>query len=252
MPFSRWKITVPTWDSHWIKGSVKDGLLTCHWHQARFDLRSGCTFDLWADDVARHQTWLEDGEVYVAPEPANVLGEAEHRQRLIRGLEQNVGLVQAKSILALLDGGASLRSIVGEVARFASTNLTGITEGLTRLGCVARIFDYLSRRTAYKALYYAIRQIGEETSRATPRRPRQALADNAHGLATLKQWMGQWVQTRHRDGAERTVLTGLEQLSKDDVADLVFGGATERPVRQRWPPGRRLQQGLRTDGTAGR
>ena len=99
---------------------------------------------------------------------------------------------------------------------------------MTRLGCVARIFDYLSRRTAYKALYYAIRQIGEETSRATPRRPRQALADNAHGLATLKQWMGQWVQTRHRDGAERTVLTGLEQLSKDDVADLVFGGATER------------------------
>ena len=210
------------------KGSVKDGMLTCHWHQARFDLRSGCTFDLWADDVARHQTWLEDGEVYVAPEPAHVLGEAEHRQRLIRGLEQNVGLVQAKSILALLEGGASLQSIVGEVARFASANLTVITEGLTRLGCVARIFDYLSRRTAYKALYYAIRQIGEETSRSTPRRPRQALADNAHGLATLKQWMRQWVQTRHRDGAERTVLTGLEQLSKDDVADLVFGGATER------------------------
>jgi len=210
------------------KGSVKDGMLTCHWHQARFDLRSGCTFDLWADDVARHQAWLEAGEVYVAPEPAHPLGEADHRQRLIRGLEQNIGLIQAKSILALLEAGVSLQSIVREVVRFASANLTGISEGMIRLGCVARVFDYLSRRTRYKALYYAIRQIGEETSQSTPRRPRQALSDTSHGLATLKQWMRQWVQTRHRDGAERTVLTALEQLPGEDVADLVFGGATER------------------------
>jgi nitrite reductase/ring-hydroxylating ferredoxin subunit len=27
-------------------GSVEDGILTCHWHHARFDLASGCTFDL--------------------------------------------------------------------------------------------------------------------------------------------------------------------------------------------------------------
>ena len=33
------------------RGSVDDGILTCHWHHARFDLASGCTFDLWADDV---------------------------------------------------------------------------------------------------------------------------------------------------------------------------------------------------------
>ena len=34
------------------KGSVKDGILTCHWHHARFDLASGGAFDLFADDVA--------------------------------------------------------------------------------------------------------------------------------------------------------------------------------------------------------
>jgi nitrite reductase/ring-hydroxylating ferredoxin subunit len=32
------------------RGTVKDGILTCHWHEARFDLASGRTFDLWADD----------------------------------------------------------------------------------------------------------------------------------------------------------------------------------------------------------
>ena len=33
------------------KGSVHDGILTCYWHYARFDLETGGTFDLWADDV---------------------------------------------------------------------------------------------------------------------------------------------------------------------------------------------------------
>src|SRR5258705_7965930 len=31
------------------RGSVEDGILTCHWHHARFDLESACTFDLLAD-----------------------------------------------------------------------------------------------------------------------------------------------------------------------------------------------------------
>ena len=33
------------------RGTVNDGILTCHWHHARFDLASGGTFDQWADDV---------------------------------------------------------------------------------------------------------------------------------------------------------------------------------------------------------
>jgi nitrite reductase/ring-hydroxylating ferredoxin subunit len=27
------------------RGSVEDGILTCHWHHARFDLESGCPGD---------------------------------------------------------------------------------------------------------------------------------------------------------------------------------------------------------------
>ncbi|HYL50402.1 MAG TPA: Rieske (2Fe-2S) protein, partial [Acidimicrobiia bacterium] len=30
------------------QGTVESGLVTCHWHHARFDLVSGCTLDLWA------------------------------------------------------------------------------------------------------------------------------------------------------------------------------------------------------------
>ena len=30
------------------RGSVENGILTCHWHHARFDLATGGTFDPWA------------------------------------------------------------------------------------------------------------------------------------------------------------------------------------------------------------
>ena len=50
------------------KGSIRDGILTCHWHHARFDLASGCTFDLWADDVPTAEVRIEGGEVWVAAE----------------------------------------------------------------------------------------------------------------------------------------------------------------------------------------
>ena len=49
------------------RGSVEDGTLTCHWHHARFDLASGCTFDLWADDVPTCLAEVRDGDVWVRP-----------------------------------------------------------------------------------------------------------------------------------------------------------------------------------------
>jgi nitrite reductase/ring-hydroxylating ferredoxin subunit len=33
------------------QGTVESGLVTCHWHHARFDLVTGCTLDPFADDA---------------------------------------------------------------------------------------------------------------------------------------------------------------------------------------------------------
>src|SRR5580765_3652824 len=51
------------------RATVQDGLLTCHWHHARFDLASGCTFDLWADDVRHFDVTIEGEDVLVADVP---------------------------------------------------------------------------------------------------------------------------------------------------------------------------------------
>ena len=47
------------------RGSVCDGILTCHWHHARFDLTSGGSFDLWADDVPAYAVEVRAGEIWV-------------------------------------------------------------------------------------------------------------------------------------------------------------------------------------------
>src|SRR5215218_730974 len=68
------------------QGTVESGLLTCHWHHARFDLVSGCTLDPWADDAQGFDVHLDDGKVVVTPRP---MGDplTTHARRLRDGLE---------------------------------------------------------------------------------------------------------------------------------------------------------------------
>src|SRR5438309_8818246 len=82
------------------RGSVADGILTCHWHHARFDLASGGTFDLWADDVPTAATEVrEDGTVWVCRRTQYADGAAHWRNRLREGLQHDIGLVLAKAVL---------------------------------------------------------------------------------------------------------------------------------------------------------
>jgi nitrite reductase/ring-hydroxylating ferredoxin subunit len=60
------------------RGSVEDGILTCHWHHARFDLESGCTYDLWADDAPICPVEVRNGEVWVK----TTFGHADPRSRV--------------------------------------------------------------------------------------------------------------------------------------------------------------------------
>ena len=99
------------------RGSVEDGILTCHWHHARFELASGCTFDLWADDVPTCPVEIRaGGEIWVKP----VFGYAdpgEHwRQRLDDGLCHNLSLVIAKAVHGQLAAGGRPADVVRQTA----------------------------------------------------------------------------------------------------------------------------------------
>src|SRR3954471_14804500 len=81
------------------RGGRSDGILTCHWHHARFDLESGGTFDPWADDVQTYPTVVEDEIVYVDPVSRNDDWQSRWKARLRDGMEQNLNLLVVKAVL---------------------------------------------------------------------------------------------------------------------------------------------------------
>ena len=86
------------------RGTVEQGMVTCHWHHARFDLVSGCTLDPFADDVRAYPVTIEGDRVLI--EPGDGGESVEHLEaRLIEGLEQGLTLVTAKAVLGLLQAG---------------------------------------------------------------------------------------------------------------------------------------------------
>ena len=211
------------------RGSVQDGILTCHWHHARFDLCSGCAFDLWADDVPAYDVEVRDGVVYVDTLPHRQDERAHAFHRLREGLEQDISLIQAKCILILLKARTDYRQIVRQLALFGVERRDDWASGMTILTAMANLVPDLEQETAYLALYQGSRHVAVDCAGQAPRRALAALDTGELSLATLKRWLHYWTMVRHRDGAERTVLTAIASgASPVDLADLIFSAVTDR------------------------
>ncbi len=211
------------------RGTVQDGILTCHWHHARFDLCSGCTFDPFADDVPAFQVEVRDGEVFVATSPSREPQRHYYFHRLREGMAQNISLIQAKSLLGLRQTGASYQEIISEVALYGVRNRNGWGPGLTLLTTVANVLPHLDEDTRYLALYQATRQVAADCAGQAPRRPLKPMGGAEIPFATLKRWLRYWTEVRHREGAEITLLTAIHHgASPDELADLLFSAACDR------------------------
>ena len=127
------------------RGSVEDGILTCHWHHARFDLASGCTFDLWADDVPTAAVELRDGVVWVCPQTRYGDGHARWRNRLREGLEQNIGLVLAKAVLGLIGEGVDYRALVRDAVLFGGSEPRWLEHRTHHSHCTCQAHSLLTR-----------------------------------------------------------------------------------------------------------
>ena len=135
--------------------TVKDGILICHWHHARFDLASGGTFDQFADDVRAYPVRLQDGEVWVdlTPRPAPQQ-RAHQRERLRDGLERDIPLVMAKSILTLMDSGPEPAVEPFRVGLEHGTRYreAGWGMGLTILTCMLNLLPHVAAEDRPRAL----------------------------------------------------------------------------------------------------
>jgi nitrite reductase/ring-hydroxylating ferredoxin subunit len=215
------------------RGSVEDGILTCHWHHARFDLVSGGTFDLWADDVPTALVDLrDDGSVWVCPRTRYADGDAHWRNRLREGLQHDIGLVLAKAVLGLGGGRTDHRALVRDAVLFGVRNRDGWGVGLTIATSLGNLVPTLPEEERYLALFHGLRRIASDCDGVPPRRNREPLAGSdacPRQVPLLGRWLRHWTGVRHRDGAERTLLTAIAGgASPSELASLLLTAVTDR------------------------
>jgi nitrite reductase/ring-hydroxylating ferredoxin subunit len=210
------------------RGSVEDRILTCHWHHARFDLESGCTFDLWADDVPIFPVELSNGQIWVKTTLGHADPATHWRQQLADGLAHDLGLVIAKAVHGQLAADVPAADVVRQVALFGAQNRDRWGVGLTILTALANLLPMLPKEEAYLALFHGARRVAADCDGEAPRRERAPLGSRPDP-ATLKRWLRRWTSVRHREAAERTLLTAIAAgLTPAVLADTLLAAATER------------------------
>src|ERR1043166_612462 len=92
------------------RGTVKDGILTCHWHHARFDLIGGGTFDQWAGDVRSFPVQIRNGnEIWVSL--SSFIDPNSYNETLLQNaLKQNISLMIAKAVIAMSEQGGRYKN----------------------------------------------------------------------------------------------------------------------------------------------
>jgi len=210
------------------RGTVKDGILTCHWHHARFDLASGGTFDQFAGDVRAFPVEVRDGEVWVdlgaVPDPR-----AYQQARLRDGLERNIPLVLAKAVIALLDAGddpvVPFRVGVEFGTRYRRA---GWGPGLTILACMMNLVPALAGADRARALYHGLSAVARDSDGQAPRFGIRPLPTLSADPAAFKRWLRQFVEVRDAEGAERCVVSAVRAgCDHREMADMLFAAATD-------------------------
>src|SRR5213596_1904980 len=150
------------------RGSVADGILTCHWHHARFDLCTGGTFDQWADNLRRFPVEVDGDDIYVDVAPPTD-ARAHQRARLRDGLERDLPLVLAKNAIALAYGDptgveAFRAGLEFGVARRGG----GWFRGLTTLTCFMNLVPRLDAAEQPVALYHGAADVAGDSADGPP------------------------------------------------------------------------------------
>ena len=210
------------------KGSVEDGILSCHWHHARFDLASGGAFDLWADDIESFPVEVRDGEIYVDMRPqANT---TEHQcNRLRDGLQHNLSLVVAKAVINLLNQGVAPAEPFRIGLEFG-TRYRGMDwgRGLTTHGCTMNLIPWLDETDRSLALFHGLADVASDTAGMSPRFNPRPLPNDETDIPTLKAWFRQFVEVRDAQAGERAIVSALRAGADDkQIADTLFTAATD-------------------------
>ncbi|MBI1924798.1 Rieske (2Fe-2S) protein [Candidatus Poribacteria bacterium] len=215
------------------RGTIHNGILICHWHHARFDLVSGCTFDPFADDVRPYPVEVRDGLVLVNVDANGHNVVAHWKRRMREGLEQNINLILAKAVIALRTQRSPINEIVEVGALYgANGRRAGWGPGMTILTAMTNVVPKLTDADTVLALYQGLLHVSQETSASPPRVALAPLETDELTLERLKEWFRYFIEVRNADGAERTLLTAIElDATPAQVCDMMVAAGTDHFYR---------------------
>jgi nitrite reductase/ring-hydroxylating ferredoxin subunit len=210
------------------RGTVCDGILTCHWHHARFDLASGGTFDQWADDLRRFPVEVRDDDILLDLRPRED-PIAHQRRRLHDGLERDIPLVLAKATLALMQADPE------GVATFSAGLDFGVARrgggwfrGLTTLTCFMYLVPRLDPDDRPAALHHGVSDVAVDSFGQPPHFVLDPLPGAPRDLEHLARWFREFIEVRDADGAERVLVSAVRSgASPAHLADMLFAAATD-------------------------
>lgn len=218
------------------EGSVRDGVLICHWHHWEFDLKSGGCFLAFGDDLKAFPTEVrDDGVVYVGlsageKEAARLRVIDRGKRQLVQGLKDRSPFLIAKAVAALQDAGAPAREIIHQGLYYGSNKTSdGWSSGVTTLAIAANMWDDVDPADHNLFLVHGLTQTARRTTGAS-RRPRTAFprAAEEHSPDQLQRWFRYFVEKRDTGAAERVLLTMYDRgYSRADIARLIFTTATD-------------------------
>jgi nitrite reductase/ring-hydroxylating ferredoxin subunit len=189
-------------------GSVCNGILTCHWHHARFDVCSGGTLDPWADDVPVHDISVNDGFIWVNPNSRNGNQVQLYKDRLLSGIEQNIGLVIAKAVVGLIEAGVPETEIAAiGIEIGVKQRRQGWGSGLTILTAMVNILPKLDKQGRILALFQGLLHTARDFARSGTRFLLDSLPNTGVSEERLTEWYRDCIEVRDTQGAERVLLT---------------------------------------------
>ncbi len=210
------------------RGTVADGILTCHWHHARFDLCTGGTFDQFADDLRRFPVEVDGDDVLVdVSPPSDPL--AHQRKRLRDGLERDIPLVLAKAAVALVEAEPTGVDAFRVGVDFGVERRGGgWFRGLTTLTCLMNLVPWIAADERAGALYHGLADVAEDSAGQPPRFPLDPLPGRQLEPARLGRWFRRFVEVRDAEGAERALISAVRAgASPTELADMLFAAATD-------------------------
>ena len=168
--------------------------------------------------------------MWVCPRTRYTDGDTHWRNRLREGLQHDIGLVLAKAVLGLGGEGADYRTLVRDAVIFGVRHRDGWGVGLTIVTALGNLIPSLPQEETYLGLFHGLRRVASDCEGEPPRRDRQPLAiRGVRPLPLLGRWLRHWTQVRHRDGAERTLLTAIAgRASPAELAALLLTAVTDR------------------------